>query len=108
MLFRSPLDDLVQKETGGNLVEIIERIADTVRARYKFQGKLRGLTAEARMSSYVVGALPIASLLFLMVGNRPYVMPLFTTSMGHVVLGIGIGMWTFGFMLMKRLTKVKI
>jgi tight adherence protein B len=102
------LSVIVQKETGGNLVEIIERIADTVRARYKFQGKLRGLTAEARMSSYVVGALPIASLLFLMVGNRAYIMPLFTTDMGHIVLGIGIFMWTIGFLLMKRMTKVKV
>jgi tight adherence protein B len=102
------LSVIVQKETGGNLVEIIERIADTVRARYKFQGKLRGLTAEARMSSYVVGALPIASLLFMLVGNRPYVMPLFNTEMGHIVLGIGIFMWTVGFILMKKMTKVKI
>ena len=42
------LSVIVQKETGGNLVEIIEKIADTVRQRYKFQGKLRGLTAEGR------------------------------------------------------------
>ena len=102
------LSVIVQKETGGNLVEIIERIADTVRARYKFQGKLRGLTAEARMSSYVVGALPIASLLFMLVSNRSYVEPLFTTDMGHIVLGIGIFMWTLGFVLMKKMTKVKI
>ena len=102
------LSVIVQKETGGNLVEIIERIADTVRGRYKFQGKLRGLTAEARMSSYVVGALPIASLLFMLVGNRGYVMPLFTTDLGHIVLGIGIFMWTLGFVIMKKMTKVKI
>jgi tight adherence protein B len=102
------LSVIVQKETGGNLVEIIERIADTVRSRYKFQGKLRGLTAEARMSSYVVGGLPIASLLFMLVGNRPYVMPLFETEAGHIVLGIGIFMWTLGFIIMKRMTKVKI
>ncbi len=99
---------IVQKETGGNLVEIIERIADTVRGRYKFHGKLRGLTAEARMSSYVVGALPIASLLFMLVGNRPYVMPLFTTDVGHIVLGVGVFMWTMGFVLMKKMTKVKV
>jgi tight adherence protein B len=60
------------------------------------------------MSSYVVGALPIASLLFMLVGNRSYVMPLFTTDAGHIVLGIGIFMWTLGFMLMKKMTKVKI
>ena len=60
------LSVIVQKETGGNLVEIIEKIAETVRSRYKFQGKLRGLTAEGRMSSYVVGALPFFSTLFML------------------------------------------
>ena len=80
------LSVIVQKETGGNLVEIIEKIADTVRARYKFQGKLAGLTAEGRMSSYIVGALPFMTLLFLLFANRPYVMPLFTTDAGHYFL----------------------
>ena len=61
------LSVIVQKETGGNLVEIIEKIADTVRGREKFQGKLRGLTAEGRMSSYILGALPFVSLLFMLV-----------------------------------------
>src|SRR6185312_14297437 len=60
------LSVIVQKETGGNLVEIIEKIADTVRGREKFQGKLRGLTAEGRMSSYIVGALPFGMTIFLL------------------------------------------
>ena len=99
---------IVQKETGGNLVEIIEKIADTVRARYKFQGKLAGLTAEGRMSSYIVGALPFLPLLFLLFGNRPYVMPLFTTDLGHyLLLGAGV-IWTLGFLWMKSMTKVTI
>ena len=71
------LSVIVQKETGGNLVEIIEKIADTVRGREKFQGKLRGLTAEGRMSSYILGALPFLSLLFMLFANRTYLMPLF-------------------------------
>src|SRR5258708_4150934 len=50
---------IVQKETGGNLVEIIEKIAETIRQRYRFFGKLDTLTAEGRMSSYILGALPI-------------------------------------------------
>ena len=102
------LSVIVQKETGGNLVEIIEKIADTVRARYKFQGKLAGLTAEGRMSSYIVGALPFFTLLFLLFANRPYVMPLFTTEAGHYFLFAGAFMWTLGFVWMKSMTKVTI
>jgi tight adherence protein B len=102
------LSVIVQKETGGNLVEIIEKIADTVRARYKFQGKLAGLTAEGRMSGYIVGALPFLTLLFLLFANRPYVMPLFTTEMGHYFVIGALVLWSLGFLWMKSMTKVTI
>ncbi len=102
------LSVIVQKETGGNLVEIIEKIADTIRGRAKFQGKLAGLTAEGRMSSYIVGALPFFTLVFLLFANRPYVMPLFTTDFGHYFLGVALVMWTLGFVWMKSMTKVTI
>jgi tight adherence protein B len=102
------LSVIVQKETGGNLVEIIEKIAETVRSRYKFQGKLAGLTAEGRMSSYIVGALPFVTLLFLLFANRPYIWPLLTTDMGHYFLGGALFLWLLGFAWMKSMTKVTI
>jgi tight adherence protein B len=102
------LSVIVQKETGGNLVEIIEKIADTVRGREKFQGKLRGLTAEGRMSSYILGALPFLSLLFMLFGNRDYLMPMFTEDVGHYVLGYGIISWVIGFLWMRKMIKVKM
>jgi len=102
------LSVIVQKETGGNLVEIIEKIADTVRGREKFQGKLRGLTAEGRMSSYIVGGLPFVSLLFMLVSNRPYLMGLFNEDLGHYILGYGIITWSLGFMWMRKMIKVKM
>ena len=102
------LSVIVQKETGGNLVEIIEKIADTVRGREKFQGKLRGLTAEGRMSSYILGALPFVSLLFMLFGNRPYLMTLFEEDIGHYILGYGIISWILGFLWMRKMIKVKM
>lgn len=102
------LSVIVQKETGGNLVEIIEKIADTVRSRYRFQGKLAGLTAEGRMSSYIVGALPFVTLLFLVFANRPYVMPLLTTDYGHLMCGVALTMWTLGFLWMREMNKVTL
>jgi tight adherence protein B len=102
------LSVIVQKETGGNLVEIIEKIAETVRSRYKFQGKLNGLTAEGRMSSYVVGALPFASALIMLAFNREYIARLFTSDAGHYFLGYGIVSWSLGFMMMKKMMKIKI
>jgi tight adherence protein B len=102
------LSVIVQKETGGNLVEIIEKIAETVRNRYKFQGKLRALTAEGRMSSYVVGVLPWGSLLLSMASNPEYAMLLFKTQVGHYVLGYAVISWSLGFLIMKKMMKVTI
>jgi len=102
------LSVIVQKETGGNLVEIIEKIADTVRGREKFQGKLRGLTAEGRMSSYIVGGLPFVSVLFMLVGNRSYLMALIEEPIGHYILGYGIISWVLGFLWMRKMIKVKM
>jgi tight adherence protein B len=102
------LSVIVQKETGGNLVEIIEKIAETVRARYRFQGKLAGLTAEGRMSSYIVGALPFLSLIFMLFANKPYVLPLFTTDGGHYILGGALTLWTLGFLWMREMNKVTV
>ena len=102
------LSVIVQKETGGNLVEIIEKIADTVRLREKFQGKLRGLTAEGRMSSYILGALPFLCLLFMFAANRTYLMPLFDEPIGNFMLGYAIFSWTLGFLWMRKMIKVKV
>ena len=102
------LSVIVQKETGGNLVEIIEKISETIRSRYKFQGKLRGLTAEGRMSSYVVGGLPFVSALFMLAFNRDYIMRLFKYDSGHYIIGYGAFSWTVGFLMMKKMMKIKL
>jgi tight adherence protein B len=99
---------IVQKETGGNLVEIIEKIADTIRQRYRFFGKLDTLTAEGRMSSYILGALPILTGLFIGFTNPPYVKLLFTTELGNKIFAAAIIMWVLGFGWMRRMSKVSI
>jgi tight adherence protein B len=99
---------IVQKETGGNLVEIIEKIAETIRQRYRFFGKLDTLTAEGRMSSYILGALPIMTGFFIGFTNPPYVMLLFTTHLGNMVFGYACVSWLVGFVVMRRMAKVTI
>jgi Flp pilus assembly protein TadB len=60
------------------------------------------------MSSYIVGALPFMSLLFMLFANRTYVMPLFNTDGGHMILGGALVMWTLGFLWMREMNKVTI
>lgn len=98
---------IVQKETGGNLVEIIEKIAETIRARYRFYGKLRTLTAEGRMSSYILAALPICTGIFIGFANPEYASLLITDSVGKAALGYAVVTWIVGLLWMRRMTKVE-
>jgi tight adherence protein B len=99
---------IVQKETGGNLVEIIEKIAETVRQRYRFYGKLDTLTAEGRMSSYILGALPILTGMFIGFTNPDYVSLLFTTTLGNGIFAYAFVSWLLGFIWMRRMGKVSM
>jgi tight adherence protein B len=99
---------VVQKETGGNLVEVIEKIADTIRARYRFYGKLRALTAEGRISGIVLGVLPIGTALFVSVMNPAYIRPLFTTPTGNGFLIYALITWAVGGLWLHRMGKVDL
>jgi tight adherence protein B len=97
---------IIQKETGGNLVEIIEKIAETIRSRYRFYGKLRALTAEARVSAWVIGALPFVAGLATFVVNPEYMSQLFTKPLGKLFLAYSIGSWVFGVFLLRKTAQV--
>jgi tight adherence protein B len=99
---------ILQKETGGNLVEIAEGLAELVRQRYRFYGKLKTLTAEGRLSSYVLGGLPILTGGFLIAGNLAYVSLLVTNRTGNFLLGYAILTWIIGFLWMRRMGKVAL
>ncbi|HEX9290751.1 MAG TPA: type II secretion system F family protein [Anaeromyxobacteraceae bacterium] len=99
---------VIQRETGGNLAEILDKIAATIRERYRFHGKLRALTAEGKASALVVGALPILMLLALSVLNPSYTTKLFVDPLGNAILAAGTVCWMVGQFAMYRLTKVEI
>jgi tight adherence protein B len=99
---------VIQKETGGNLVEVIEKIAETIRARYRFYGKLRALTAEGRLSGLVLAALPIVTGLLIAVLNPTYIRPLVTTRVGQGFLIYAIVTWVLGGLWLKRMARVDL
>lgn len=99
---------LIQRETGGNLAELLGNIAETIRARYRFYGKLRVLTAEGRASGVVLGALPVLMLLLLSVINPKYLTPLFLTPTGQATLALAAVFWLTGLVWLYRLTQVDV
>ncbi len=99
---------IIQKETGGNLVEILEKIAETVRARYRFYGKLATLTAEGRISGVVLGILPIVTTGLLLVVNPRYLNALGTSPMGRGFLAYAIVSWLMGLLWLRQMAKVEV
>jgi tight adherence protein B len=98
---------IIQKETGGNLVEIIEKIAETIRARYRFYGRLRALTAEGRLSAVVIGVLPFLAGLAATLLNREYMRGLYEKPMGRLFLIHAVVSWVVGVLWLRSMARVE-
>lgn len=97
---------LIQRETGGNLIESLGRIAETIRDRERFYGRLRAITAESRASAMILGALPFVVGLLLLALNPEYVLEL-AKGEGRLLLGGGLTLWGFGMFSMRKLSQVE-
>lgn len=99
---------IVQKETGGNLAEILQRIAALIRASYRFQRKLRTLSAEGRMSAMVLASVPFVLAGILGVVSPDLLAGLFTTPMGHTLLQVGGALYVVGFFWVRALVRIDV
>jgi tight adherence protein B len=99
---------LIQRTVGGNLAEILETVAQTMRERARIRGQIKALTAQQRMTGYVLGGLPIAIMAILFLVANDYMMPMFTTVAGQVLL-VGAGIMEFmGVMLIRRILAIEV
>jgi len=99
---------LIQHETGGNLTELLDGLAKTMRERVKLRGKVRTLSSEGRASAWVLGSMPfvLAGILWLI--NRAYISVLWTTPQGLTLLLIGGGLMALGLLVINRIIKIKV
>lgn len=98
---------IIQRETGGNLSEILENLGRLIRERFKFQGSVRILSAEGRMSANVLIAMPFIFVGIISVLNPDYISVLFTDPMGHVLIMIALAMMAIGALVIKKLVAIK-
>ena len=99
---------LLQRDTGGNLIEILNTISRTVRDRFVFEAKVRALTAEARISSVILGGLPFV-LLCMIAGTRPeYLQPLIHDPLGQKIATGGFLWFCTGIFVMRTVSKVEV
>ncbi|EKP93795.1 type II secretion system F family protein [Thermaerobacter subterraneus] len=99
---------LIQKQVGGNLAGVLERTAETIRERVRLQGQIRTLTAQGRLSGWIVGALPVALLVLLSAMNPAYLQPLLATPLGWTLLGAGVVMEAAGVLVIRALIRVDV
>lgn len=113
---RIPLTDLrylviavlVQRESGGNLAEVLVSIARIIRARLKLLGQVRVLSAEGRMSAWVLGLMPVVMIGVMALVNPQYIRLLWTDPSGIKLLWYAAGMVTLGVVWMRNVIRIRI
>jgi tight adherence protein B len=99
----------IQREVGGNLAEILEIISHTIRERVKLKGEIRVLTAQGRITGYLISFLPIILALFLYTINRDYMANLFENrTCGWPLLGIGLALIGIGSAVVQKIVQIDI
>jgi tight adherence protein B len=98
----------LQREAGGNSAEVLDRVTETIRGRFELRRLIRTLTAQGRMSRWVVSALPVVLLLFISAVNPGYLSPLIDRPVGRFLLGLAAAMVIAGSLVIKRIVNIKV
>lgn len=99
---------LIQREVGGNLAEILDKIAYTIRERFMIQRQVRVYTAQGRLTGYLLAGLPILVGFLIYVLNREYMGVLYTEPMGRMMLLAAAIMQVIGFLIIRRIINIEI
>ena len=99
---------LVQKEVGGNLAELLDKLSITIRERFKLIGQLRAQTAQTRFSGIIVGIVPIVVILLIFFMNPEYIKPMFETQDGQLAFAGAILLIVAGFVSIKKISQIEI
>jgi len=98
----------LQRETGGNSAEVLDRVAETVRERASLRRLVRTLTAQGRMARWIVSSLPLALLVVISILNPEYMKPMFTKTAGQLLLALAAAMVISGSLVIRRIINVRV
>lgn len=98
----------IQREVGGNLSELLNNVAATIREREYLERQVSALSAEGRLSVWILGGLPPGFMAYLLVANPEYLQPLISTTIGYIMLGVMAVLLVSGILWMKKLVKVDV
>jgi len=98
----------IQRETGGNTAEVLDRVVQTIRQRGELRRLMETMTAQGRLSRVVVTAIPPALLVAISLINSEYLRPLFHTGTGNLLLGIAATLVVCGSLMIKRIVNIEV
>lgn len=99
---------LIQKDVGGNLSEIIDKIIETIRERQRLKAEVKTLTAQGRLSGVIISMLPFTLALFLYFINTEYLMALIKSNVGIGMIIYGLISQTIGFFVIRKITDIEL
>ena len=99
---------LLQKETGGNLVEVLDRTTAVIRERLRIEGEIRIYTAQGRLTGWILSLLPIAMFFLLSLANRVYTRVLIEDPTGRKLVYTGLGLMVLGALAIRKIVNVKV
>jgi len=99
---------MLQRETGGNLAEILDNLSYVIRERFKIQRQVRVHTAQGRLTMALLMAMPPAVVTILAVFSPDFVRPLFYDPIGHTLLVVSIVLQTTGYFVIRKIIKIQV
>lgn len=99
---------MLQRETGGNLAEILDNLSYVIRERFKIQRQVRVYTAQGRLTMLLLMGLPPTIVLVMRIMNPAFVEPLFSDPLGHTLIVIGITLQTAGYFIIRRIVQIQV
>ena len=99
---------LIQRETGGSLAEILEKVAYTIRERFRIMGDLKTLTTSSRMSAWLLCALPIGVTFVITAMNPDYMAILWKDYRGHYLIATALFLQVTGMLIVRKILRIKI
>jgi len=99
---------IIQRETGGNLAEVLDKISYVIRERFRILGEVRAYSAQGRFSGLVLGLLPIIMAVIFTIMVPDYMVVLITDPMGKILLGAAVILQILGFVTIRRIVNVRV
>jgi tight adherence protein B len=99
---------LLQKRTGGNLAEILDKLAYVIRERFKLRGRIRAVSAHGKMTATALSCIPIAVAILMFYTNPDYVKFFFTDDVGNIMLGAAVALQLIGYGIMRKIVNIEV